>query len=1155
MKIKRILSTLLALLMVLGCFTAFGIVSMADEGEGEEALTTEEIAALSLSQRHGDPQSKIDTDKYMKLMAAVNGYQIYCNPYTGEVYYRNEITGQIVTTNPYDLSNYNQYTGDSTSTVGLILQERAKELMSQIEITFKNTEGETKTYNSYTEAAQRGQIKVKNIKNGIRVEYTIGRMNTTYLIPGWIEVSDYETLVIEPMEEYLSQFDPDSAAYEKIQRKISKFKTWYILKDPNVESKETLREWVKLYPCTVTESGEPKMAIYVVDEFNPKWSEGTRLELETLMKTYAPKFTYDTLATVHEKTGYTATNEASALFRISIEYTINTDGSLSVRVPGNSIRYDEKNYTLESIALLKYMGAINSTNEGYILYPDGSGSLVSLSNLYMSSYGISNQVYGNDNAYYDVTAHNSSQISMPVFGLSMNLSYMVHNTIPGVSVSEQLYRSTDWTDSNLDKGGDWHTGTGYTPADFQKKTVSTGYVVVVEEGESLMNFNIASGGSSHAYSSVFASFNPRPKDTYDLADTVSVSGNSKWTVVSENKFSGNFKYRVIMLTDDIAAAENGVTSYYPTTWVGMAKAYRTYLVNSGILTKLDESDVKENMPLYIETFGSIKTTTKFLSIPVTTNVALTTYEDAKTMYNELADKGIDNINFKLTGYYNGGLAGNYPSNLKFVRSTGGKSGFRKFLEYADEKDFGVFMDFDFTYSNGSKGVSYKKDASQTVDGKYASQQVYSPVYQEFIGFFDVCMNSDAISKYVDKLSKKYSKYSKYNDALGISVSTLGSDLNSDFNDKNAKNRETSKNSIADTLKSLNETYNGNVMTGVGNAYALKYANHILGASIDSNHNTISSYTVPLTGIVLHGYKNFTGTAINESGSPDYQILKSIENGSALYYVLSYDNTTYLKEDEQLNRYYSIRYDIWKDRLVEEYKALNDAIGGLQLYEISDHKFIKAERILDDVDISVRNKKLIETYKTLLETAIKEAYTSKLAEVRTAYENGYIGIGESVSIVIDSEAIYQQLLSILTKNLSSEQIEKAGLSKRLTASIKSEIDAVISAYQTPESEINNDVVTTPDGELTFKVEIGAITVNDSDPEADNYLNYGTTDSEALDKDYFTTDYTISDGSVVLVTYSMPGKSDVRFIINYNIYDITVKIGGTTYTIPAYGYIKI
>ena len=48
--------------------------------------------------------------------------------------------------------------------------------MSQIILTYKDN-GSLKTMNSYTEAAKRGQITVKNIKNGIRVEYEEGWIN------------------------------------------------------------------------------------------------------------------------------------------------------------------------------------------------------------------------------------------------------------------------------------------------------------------------------------------------------------------------------------------------------------------------------------------------------------------------------------------------------------------------------------------------------------------------------------------------------------------------------------------------------------------------------------------------------------------------------------------------------------------------------------------------------------------------------------------------------------------------------------------------------------------------------------------------------------------------------------------------------------------
>ena len=41
--------------------------------------------------------------------------------------------------------------------------------------------------NSFTDAAASRQITVKNIRGGVRVEYTIGREEVTYLVPRLIK--------------------------------------------------------------------------------------------------------------------------------------------------------------------------------------------------------------------------------------------------------------------------------------------------------------------------------------------------------------------------------------------------------------------------------------------------------------------------------------------------------------------------------------------------------------------------------------------------------------------------------------------------------------------------------------------------------------------------------------------------------------------------------------------------------------------------------------------------------------------------------------------------------------------------------------------------------------------------------------------------------
>ena len=98
-------------------------------------------------------------------------------------------------------------------------------------------------------------------------------------------------------------------------------------------------------------------------------------------------------------------------------------------------------------------------------------------------------------------------------------------------------------------------------------------------------------------------------------------------------------------------------------------------------------------------------------------------------------------------------------------------------------------------------------------------------------------------------------------------------------------------------------------------------------------------------MVLHGYVDFTGEAINMEGDVSRALLKTIENGASLYYVLSYENTVDLKESEDFNDYYSVSYSTWKDTIESQYQEINDAMSDLQDKLITDHEFIEAERVL------------------------------------------------------------------------------------------------------------------------------------------------------------------------------------------------------------------
>ncbi len=1001
--IKRILSALLVAVMLFGACA--GLIPMtavnvqAAEIQTSDA-TYERVTAEALKQSYDSLKEKLfgfNKDPYMQKVLTVNlpnggdTYQLYCSPFTGEVIYYNATKETGISTNPYDLGS--EETGEISDVV-------KAQLLSQVVVSYKGKDGNLKYMYSFTEAAQRGQIQVKSIKNGIRVQYSIGRENATYLMPGWITKQAFEEKIVAPLDAYKEEisalydgqlrytsgaqrgaYTPYGIFMEEIYNKIVPDGVTYTLQDPNKPGavKETM---FKNYPITAKIDDETgtNYAIYVVSE---SLTAAQKSRIEALIKTYCPNYTYEDVQEDNDLTGYVSKAETPPFFKLALEYTINpTDGALDIRLPANGILYDETLFELEYISTLNYLGAgkMDTTTygdylmgngvyggdaheemlyDGYVFYPDGSGALFEYSDLYTdtkkTSVAWSGKVYGQDYAYYTVSGQHQEPVRLPVYGV----------------VSTEDVVEVPMTDAEGNQLYDERNNALYDIV-----PVKSGFLAILEEGDAMTSLSVSFGAARHNYASVYPTYYPRPKDTYDLADSVSVSGNTEWTVVADRKYTGSYRTRIELLSGSEAS------------WVGMATAYRDYLKECGTLKPLAEG--ASQIPLYIEAFGALETTKQILSFPVDVKVPLTTFDDVALIYDDLKGVGISNINFKLTGFANGGMAANYPAKLKWERAVGGKRGFRELIEKAADESFGVYPEFDFTYlSNQSSGdgVSLKKIGSRTVDNRYCSKQIYDAVYQQFTSFFDMCVATNLINTYYEKLASKLEKYED-DGVFGLSLSTLGSDLNSNFDEDNPINREQAKEDVRQLLENVASSYS--VMLSGGNRYTLDYADHILSMPLDSSKYRYASASVPFMAMVLHGYVNYTGAALNMSGDSEYNVLKSIENGAYPYFLLSYntENTMLLKKDESLNKYYSIRYDIWRWKdpdektgdgtIVEQYRTLNAALADLQTAELVDHIFIRGERNLKDYEK--------EENKQALREAVLSGVMAEIAARETALFN-------------------------------------------------------------------------------------------------------------------------------------------------------------------------
>ena len=912
MKIKRIISTALALVMALGVLTVIpheteaATVTPLSAGKVDlKGNTVINYAGKSSSDVFESREAKLAT---MMKIKEESGIVIYYEAYTGEVAFENTKTGDILFTNPYDLSG--SYFSESEAT--------KKQLLSQIHLTYLDN-GEEKEMWSFEEAAERQQITMVDIKNGIRVEYKIGEPAIQRLTPRMISVERFDKLIREPVEEILRQIDDGTYMDGKYNPKDdfdikfawTKFLSFYELKDTDAPglSERAIKEMETAFPIV------KQFPVYVCET---KISARELEILETLVKKCCPKYTYEELDFDNQQCGFKNTDQVPPRFAMALEYTINEEGVVDVTLPANGISFDETIYQLQDVSILPFMGSGSNEFEGYTFLPDGSGTIFRYEDLKDTIYTVSGQVYGADYAYHEIEGQNAQTLRFPVFGAVTNFTTPADGSKP-----EQ-----DYNDS--------------------------GFLAVITEGDSLATLTTDHGGALHPYNSVYATFTPRPSDTYELM-TGSTEAGATFTVTSSRRFTGSYKIKYIMLSSE---------DKYEPTYFGMAEAYRDHLNKAGVLEKKTES--KETIPLYIESFGSTTGTKRVLSFPVTVDIPLTTFDDIQTMTNELAEMGITNVGYKLTGFANGGLDSTAPIKLKWQSSLGGSDGLESLVSFAADKGIGLYPEFDFAYINSRDtfdGVDLKAHAVKTIDGRYIRKQVYDSGFQEFVSVGGAAISASVFDEYWEDFSGRFLDYN----IGGISLSTLGTDLNSDFDDDDPHHREDTKEYTADMLQSVADA--NKVMISGGNAYALKYADIITDVSLTSSEYIRASQTVPFTGIVLHGSVDFTGTPINMEGDIDEAILNAIENGAGLFFTLSYQNTKELAADEFWSKYYSVSYDIWKNDVKEYYDILNGAMKDVQTSYITDHKFIDAIRDLDEDEIAA-------------DSAIYDAYE---AEIRAAVE--------------------------------------------------------------------------------------------------------------------------------------------------------------------------
>ncbi len=784
--------------------------------EYREALSSYEYEEGGSFTPLADEESDV---KGMKLAAQNDILKLYANTETGEVAVVDKRNGQITYSNPPDADSDAVASGTNKSF-----------LKSQLIVDYFNTSRTEGTLDSYTYCTEKeDQLAVEGIENGIRFLYTIGDMsNKTGLVPQYIS--------IETLENVLAALPEDDASF--------------------VNKKYT--------DSTVAENYK---------ELLPSAAKGAS-QLRKLNKYFeAAGFTNEDYLREMENSGVEGAVPIS--FEIPLEYRLNGD-AVDVSIPMSQV-VENGGGAIFRIQLLRYFGAAGKDENGYMLVPNGSGSLIYFNNGKTTADNYSEYMYGIDPLAAEYTVlENTENPKMALYGL------------------------------------------------FREKS---GIFATIEDGASLAYLNAGIAGKINEYNYVYPTFVMRGNDKLSM---FGATGNeADIPIVEKNFYDANLTVKYTMLPEEDAS------------YVGAANYYRNRLLDEGVLTAKEETD--GDIKFYYDVLGGVDMTKFILGTQYQGLYAMTTFEEAQEMSDDLKGLGVSNQVMNFQGWMNRGYYHDVVDKLKIPHALGSKLSLGT-LNDTLERNGGIFYADvalqQVTYV--SKRYSENNETARYYGGGYIAEfGLVNPStlrrtsglgYEENHYYL---ISPKFLPRYVNSLASKIQNYN----VDGISLRDLGNELHSDKKRTNVISREQALDVVLDSLAKLSDT-GKKLLVNDGNDYSFAYADDIINAPLTDNDYYIVDETVPFYEMLIHGSIDYSGSAINLSDSYDRAelVLNLIETGASPHFMFSAKNSSEIK-NTGLNRFCSTTYESWKNDALEIYTEVNEALKDVKDSMIVNHEIV------------------------------------------------------------------------------------------------------------------------------------------------------------------------------------------------------------------------
>lgn len=848
----------------------------------------------------------------MRLVAENDYLALYIKDSTAEIAVIDKAGDTIWFSNP-----------PNRSRMETIARGRAKNALgAQLSLVYYTPQDLRKEVDSYNDSVAYGQYEIVPIENGVRVEFSFGEkwQDEDYL-PIMISKERFESLILANItrksdrELLLDNYSLISLRPSQRQRTD---------KSEEGFAEKLFGDYVftlhEAFTGEIIESSEHILVDQVVSRFIGKREDiqsRTQLKREYfnplmespsyVLKAFITKWDLEEIMEVIKDSGYTPEEvqidhiahnidppkDNIEVFFVPIEYTLEGD-NLVVRVPTSDIEFpwnvvasdgDRVSFPLTTLSVLDFFGAADKGQSGYIFVPDGSGALIELNNGKTSVPSYLQQVYGDD--------------------LSVSLRQ------ERLSIREQAYLPV-----------------------FGMKQGDQAFLAVIESGDAIARIKASVAGKTDSYNKVSAEFVVMPRAETALKGDIS----GKFSVT-------NMKVRTKMNVYQSRLCESDVKIRYSflggenANYVGMAKSYREYLEERGVLTRRTADG---DIPLFLEVVGSVAVQKPVMGIPREVVVPLTTYEQTASIVKNLMDLGVGNMLLRYSGWMQGGIEHVFPKGVKLEKAVGARDDLIRLSNFLRTRGVAFFPDVGFlsVYRNTLiDGFTALTDSARFLDRNVAKVYAYDPATQQYDSSTEYFVLSPSrLGSLVDRFLSDYVDYG----IGGISLGSMGLEINSDFREDPDKlvDREQSKAIMQEQLWKFDRDAGLDVMVSGGNAIALPYTSAIVEMPMGSSDALIIDYTIPFYQIVVHGFVAYAGEPLNFAADYLGQTLKMIETGGYPYFRVSAADPSVLK-GTRFQHLYALDYDDWRQSIVDFYSAANEVLRGVQDQLIVNHERLAA----------------------------------------------------------------------------------------------------------------------------------------------------------------------------------------------------------------------